>query len=576
MALSLLSATIPTPPAAPTAEDQKRWDHSSLRIRLLLGRWKEDLERAIALHIDPTRQAAWGIPDLSSNVFRSVTKQMSCLYDRPPLMDNADAPEDAAELAGAIEKAGLWPLMSRVSVFAIGCREYAVRVHATADGELQYRPIAPDHLICAADPDRPDRPVYVKELRLRQHPVTGKRQWCWDVLDISDPSNPSERIMLADHRGKDVDVTLDYLGETRTGEAYPYRDSTGKPFLPLTLIHAEKTGRLWDSFEGSELIYGSLSAAVLMSFFVHTVRDASWPQRYAVGAVPAGLEHTGSGKDAHRSVATDPGSILMFTSDGNELQPQLGQFTAGADVSKLMEAVSLFENRVSEFAGISPSNLTRNHGTPKSGYAVTVTQAGKREAQDKFMPTFRVVTVELLRISACMLNRATGSTLPETGYTVRFQSVPLSPQERDSIRRDVLEKIELGLMSKVDAYMVMNPGITRPRALQELQRIKLEESVTVPMSGAAGTPADAGAIIGDEPTIDEDGNIQDAGERVILNGAQVTAAQGIVTAVAVGDLPRDSGLSMLVEFFGIPVASANRIMGTVGLGFLASSATPKP
>ena len=131
-------------------------------------------------------------------------------------------------------------------------------------------------------------------------------------------------------------------------------------------------------------------------------------------------------------------------------------------------------------------------------------------------------------------------------------------------------------MSKVDAYMVMNPGITRPRALQELQRIKLEESVTVPMSGAAGTPADAGAIIGDEPTIDEDGNIQDAGERVVLNGAQVTAAQGIVTAVAVGDLPRDSGLSMLVEFFGIPVASANRIMGTVGLGFLASSATPKP
>ena len=57
----------------------------------------------------------------------------------------------------------------------------------------------------------------------------------------------------------------------------------------------------------------------------------------------------------------------------------------------------------------------------------------------------------------------------------------------------------------------------------------------------------------------------------MLNGAQVTAAQGIVEAVAAGNLPRDTGLNMLIEFFSIPPASANRIMGRVGLDFTAAN-----
>ena len=156
----------------------------------------------------------------------------------------------------------------------------------------------------------------------------------------------------------------------------------------------------------------------------------------------------------------------------------------------------------------------------------------------------------------------------------------MSDGERDSARKDLLEKIEAGLMSKVDAYLELHPGITRKRALDELQRIKLEESATIPVSAVlsgAGSAGGGGAIIGDAPTIEADGTIKEgSGESVVLNGAQVTAAQGIVTAVAMGELPRDSGLSMLVEFFGIPFEAANRIMGTVGLGFTAASSMPAP
>ncbi|MAH44640.1 hypothetical protein CMI37_02375 [Candidatus Pacearchaeota archaeon] len=574
MGLSLLSSTIPNPPPAPTAEDTARWEHSALRLRMLVGRWSEDLDRTISLHIDPTRRASWGVPDLSSNVFRSVTKQLACLFDRPPTIDHAGAPDQAAELARLCARSGLWSLMARTQANVIGLREYGIRIHATADGEILYRPIAPNRLICGADPDRPDVPVYVKELRLRQHPITGDYQWTWNELDISDPSAPYERVTLTDPRGGSaLDLTADYFGEDRIGDAYPYRNASGDPVLPFVLWHAENTAYMWDSWANSEVVYGSLTSACLFSMFVHAVRDCSWPQRWAVGAVPMGLGIDGAGTSARQTVATDPASILLFQNEG-ETQPQLGQFSPGADVEKLLESITKFENRVAEYAGISPSNLTRNHGTPRSGYAVTVTQSGRREAQRKFEGTTRAAMLETLRISAILLNRATGSSLPEDDYTIRFQSIPLSEQERESLRKDVLEKIGAGLMSKVDAYMELHPGISRARALEELQRIQLEESVTVPTSSVLGVNGgDGGAVIGDAPEIDNEGNIKPGtGAQVVLNGAQVTAAQGIVTSVALGDLPRDSGLSMLVEFFGIPYDAANRIMGTVGLGFVSATA----
>ena len=577
MSLSLLAAQYPTRPGAPTAEDSARWDHTGLRVRMLAGRHQADIERAISMHIDPTRAAAWGVPDLSSNVFRSVSRQLACLYDRPPIVDHPDGPDAAAPLIGAVDAAGLWPLMTRVSSQVIGCREYAVRVHCTEAGELLYRPISPDNLIMGASPDRPDLPVYCKELRLRKHPRTGDYQWTWTITDISEPGFPSERVVLADHRGEEgEDLTYDYLGGFHTGEAYPYRDATGAPILPVVLYHAEKHGGLWDFAQNIEVVLGSLTASVLFSFLVHAIRDASWPQRYAIGCSIPGMGLEGSGKERRQGIATDPASILMLEASG-ELQPQIGQWAAGASADDLLEAISAFEHRVAEMAGVSASDLQRLGGTARSGYAIAISSAGRREAQRRFEPQFREGDRQLLKLSAILYNRATGSSVPEDGYTIRYQSIPLSDTERETARKDILEKIGAGLMSKVDAYMELHPGISRKRALEELQRIQLEESATVPVASAIGGEGAAGgaggAVIGEAPEVDAEGNIKPGtGEQVVLNGAQVTAAQGIVSAVAIGDLPRDSGLSMLVEFFGIPYDAANRIMGTVGLGFVSATA----
>lgn len=52
-----------------------------------------------------------------------------------------------------------------------------------------------------------------------------------------------------------------------------------------------------------------------------------------------------------------------------------------------------------------------------------------------------------------------------------------------------------------------------------------------------------------------------------LNGAQVQAAQSIVQAVAMGQLPKDTGVAMLSQFFSIQQAQAEALFGSVGEGF---------
>lgn len=51
---------------------------------------------------------------------------------------------------------------------------------------------------------------------------------------------------------------------------------------------------------------------------------------------------------------------------------------------------------------------------------------------------------------------------------------------------------------------------------------------------------------------------------IALNGAQVQAAQGIITSVAKGELPRATGVEMLVQFFSMSPVAADALMGTVG------------
>ena len=93
---------IPHKPNAPTDADQRRWEHSALRRRMIQGVWENDLEREMLRHFSTDRFMAIGPPDLSSNVLEQITRQLSVLYSQPPTVTHE---QNIAQLVG---RDGLW------------------------------------------------------------------------------------------------------------------------------------------------------------------------------------------------------------------------------------------------------------------------------------------------------------------------------------------------------------------------------------------------------------------------------------------------------------------------------------
>jgi hypothetical protein len=62
-------------------------------------------------------------------------------------------------------------------------------------------------------------------------------------------------------------------------------------------------------------------------------------------------------------------------------------------------------------------------------------------------------------------------------------------------------------------------------------------------------------------------------QATVLNGAQVTAATAIVTAVAAGEIPRDAGMGQLKIFYNLTDEQATQVMGSAGT---STPTTPNP
>ena len=382
-----------------------------------------------------------------------------------PLHDD----DGAQPLFAAVSASGLWPLMRRVQRDTLGLREMAVRISTSDDDALIYRPVFPDLLVAEPDPERPDRPLLIREMRQREH--NGKLRWAWDELDIRDPKSPTYRVILND--GAKTDITQAQLGGSFSGESYPYRLADGTPFLPYVLYHAEATGRLWDVYSTRELVEGTLNVAVFYSLLSHVLRAASWPQKYAVNVRVPGTSFLDEDSDGHgrQGITTDPATVLMLEAEPGA-NAVIGQWQASADPAAMIEVIAKYERRLASFAGINSADQIRMDGDPRSGYAVTVSREAQREVQRRYEVQARAGDIELLEKSAAILNERTDSAYPETGYDISYHGIPLSLEERRMQRDELLQLLDAGLIDKATAYQELHPGMSRAQAELELAQIE--------------------------------------------------------------------------------------------------------
>jgi len=465
-----------TPPVPRDPWEARRWTESRRRWRMLTGEWREDLQDRITRDLGSVRAEAIGVPDLSSNVLASVSRQLSILHDEEPKVHHADA-DSADRVLDAMHDAGWVPTMQTFVADLVALRDAPMRVDVGGDADdpmLRFRPIRPDLCIAWSKAVAPDVAVGIREARKARD-----GRWYWEVLDVSDPANP--RYFAETPEGDDISVAV--LGGSFSGEAYPYRDENGDPFLPVWLYHAAKRPYLWDYATGIEVVEGTIQAGVAMSFWMHTLRSASWPQRYMLGAEPDGADYSDENSDGRgrRDIVADPAAVLILhPMDTTQGGAQIGQWDTSADVGAMLDAVIRYEQRVATFAGISASDFLRQSGDARSGYALSISQSGKRQAARKLEPTVKEGDEHVVAICAKLLNLwsrrdgGDGLRLAEYGYEVEYTSLQLTPEEIAAKRESVLALLDRGLITPAEARAEL-----RGETLDEATRMIATSRATV-------------------------------------------------------------------------------------------------
>lgn len=489
-----------SPPFPADPAEWGRWEHTRRRERMLSGRWHPDLESRLVDHFGIEVRGAIGPKSLAKNILRKLCSELAVSYiEKPKVTHAAGEVTSLLGAAGILQKMGLWALMRHVQRRLVGLREMLLRVDwSPLLGRPAVRPVRPDVVCAWATPEDPHSPIEVHELRWRE--VPGKARWCWDVLSIADPAEPSFRIHEVDSKGGlGPDLTQEVLGRTYTGAAYPYRWTegarSGRPFLPYVMYHAMRSGVLWDTYEGIEVVEGALDVATAYTFLQSDIFHASWPQRWALGAYVVGTVPVAGAGGTRTKVPASPLSVIHFEGAPGVANPQIGQWNPGIDVESLARTVGMLERATAEFDGLDMSFIVKDTANPWSAAALSITREGKRQAQRTYAAELEpsdLETIEKIAAIANLMAPAGAEHLPEEGYAIEYTSLPLSADEAQARRDANAEKLGQGRKSVVDVYLDDHPEKTREQAEADLARIADENKRWMP-SRATSTPASAPA-----------------------------------------------------------------------------------
>lgn len=541
-----------TRPSPPSAADRARWLWQSRRHRLTCGEWDEDGERRLHEFFNDAVLALLPSVEKSCNPFNSLNVQTSTLYDDVPAV-HTKVVHDLATLG----LPRLWAQQQETLLFVRAMHDALVRLDwDTPRGQVKYRLAPADHVIAWAHADAPSVPVAVSELRMRSG------RWTWETWD---PTNMLGRgtfyIEEEDANGVRVDVTAEFYTPREGVEAgdHPYYDKAGKPILPYQMYHSRITQDLWSKPLGEELVHGTLTAAALRTFWLSGVRDGGHPQRAITDGEIVGSSVVGNGTKGSGVVGIAPQHILRVRGTKEGVAPTLTQWDALMNPETAGKAIADFVAGLMTDAGFSPADATVSSAglSRTSGVAIVVSREGQRKARKRIIPPMRQGDQELLALAARLSNGVTGGSLPEEpeDYTIEYADLPKSAAEIGAEIDNLVKWREAGAVSRLDIIRAAHPHLDEDGAKKKRNEI---DEIEEPAEGGAAAPA--------APT-GPDGAPVENKQVTALNGAQVIAAQQIVTAVATRQLPRKSAVEMLINFFTLPRKAAEDILGDVGKTF---------
>lgn len=257
----------------------------------------------------------------------------------------------------------------------------------------------------------------------------------------------------------------------------------------------------------------------------------------------------------------------MQSNEGITLLDKEDTFTtAGWTFAGVYDAMQAFAEQIAGATGIP---LVRLLGQSPKGFST-----GESDLRT-YYDTIATLQDDDLRpaletLFAVLSRHLWGEGLPE-GFGFEFESL-MQPSE--------LERAQIATADAQAVAALSQAGIIS--AAQALSALRDSARTTGRFAGitdediAASEKAEAAPALPDlspeatAPYAAEAGAEQPTPQEVSLNGAQVTSMVQIVSQVAAGLLPRESGVQMLLAAFPLTEAQAEKIMGDVGRGFTVS------
>ena len=496
-----------TPPQPPGADDRARVEEQGRRRSILEGIWRRLLELHALQQLKEKRAAMVGIVDTSSNLALQFVVQISHLHSpAPPKVIHTDK-AGLDTMQTHLESSRCWGLANRNQRFTLLLREGVMITgwHGGKEkdgGRLVVRQVSADFTWGTPHPNDPTQFGTFWEARERDVIVdekgTTKRRWTWDVWDVRDPdpdapegSLDAQRpwFRIFDAERKDHDLTAQFVEpEEWTGAAFPYRDVNDQPVIPAVLYHASPHDGLWAWTEGSEIVFGTLQDGLNWTMVNHGFKVGSFRVRYiAGGKIKGGVvkEITATaGGEKVETHTVDPGVALEIASDGGDTVT-VGEWGESVDISKAEQFARNYGRRLAVHFGLSPADVSFEARAPQSGISLTVSRQGQRKLQATQAPQFKEGDLLLLeRISAVL--RAHDVKVPADGFGIEYAAIELSPAERKEVLENLREELEMGLISKLDAWMMLHPGATEAEGKRALKAIDKEIEAE---REAAPTPA---------------------------------------------------------------------------------------
>lgn len=576
-----MSADLYRPPVPTNPRDASRWRHTSLVRRIVDPEldWTSDASTRVKDMVGTDRQFAWKTPDTTAPLLRVYADTLCRAYAKVPGI--APPNDRGTEVLKAITQGRHWVHMQESQAEAWAAGELFVRVDIDRKGRPTFRRVTADRVTVEVDPERPDQAITLREAGFWRE----AKRWVWHVYDISNENKPSWRVYLDENGENGKHVSKEFFKDNglQEGDRYRFRLEDGEPFIPYAVYRGVESGRFWHPYGRKSLVEATLNIAVYLTYFGHVLRNASWPQRYVVNAdfVGAVVDDAEDGRPMRQQSAhiiADPATIVRLTNQlahdsGHAL---VGQWQPGADPKVVFEALQMYISQTSSFAGVSGSDQMRITGDPRSAYAIHLSRSALREEQARTEPILRRADEDIIRMTAALMSRHTGKRYPEEGYTIEYLGIPEGLDEVAARRQHILELMDRGLASPVDAYRTMHPGCTDEEAVEALLRIQRERKRFFDMGAALTDPAESPPAEEEVETPEDDApeeevdasedvetpEVAEPEEHPPLTGQQIREALVIVEKLTAGEMEPAVGEILLVEL-GMAPERAKRLVSEI-------------